>query len=102
MTLNISYQRETSNFSILFFPTLGRLISSLLSLLLPNFKNMASLTAREGGVPFIISISETGLVRMSKSLLCLRFGFKVGSVQIEEEVFGSIDDFVRSIYQVKD
>ena len=63
---------------------------------------MAFLSSHYGGVPFVMNIGDNGIVCVSEALLCLRFGFKSGTVHVEHEVFDSNGVHEHSIYQVKD
>ena len=63
---------------------------------------MASLASHRGGVPFVMSVGMDGTVTVPESLLCLRFGYRIGTVQVEEEIIDSNGEHVQSIYQVRD
>jgi len=62
---------------------------------------MASLCAHGHGIPFTTPVGEDGIVTISEQLLSLRFHFRIGSMNVEKEIFDDNGMLTETILQLK-
>ena len=63
---------------------------------------MASLRSHDGGIPFVMSVGPDNKVVVEERLLSLRFGFRAGTIYVEEEIFDDNGEILECVFQVKD
>lgn len=62
---------------------------------------MTSLNAHGQGTLFTMCIVEDGKVPIDEQLLCLKFGFKVGTMYIEKGIFGDTREIWKTVFNLK-
>ena len=62
---------------------------------------MASLRAHSFDTPFTMPLGDDGKVIVDEQLLSLKFGFKVGTMYIEQEIFDDCGEICETVLQLK-